>query len=104
MDAKGTENSVIRIGSRSLIGQNTIISCKDGDIIIGDKTPIAKLVSILWASGAYRTEQFGLLFKDQGIYSKGGIRFENNVWISTNAQILDDTAPKKGLLSEPVLM
>ena len=36
IDAKGETNTGIRIGSRVFIGRNTILSCKNGDIEIGD--------------------------------------------------------------------
>jgi acetyltransferase-like isoleucine patch superfamily enzyme len=36
LDAKGTTNAGIRIGSGVFIGRNTILSCKNGDIDIGD--------------------------------------------------------------------
>ena len=36
LDAKGTANSGISIGSGVFIGRNTILSCKDGDIEIHD--------------------------------------------------------------------
>jgi len=36
LDAKGTDNRGILIGSNVFIGRNTILSCKNGDIIIDD--------------------------------------------------------------------
>ena len=36
LDAKGERNRGIRIGDGVFIGRNTILSCKDGDIEIGD--------------------------------------------------------------------
>jgi acetyltransferase-like isoleucine patch superfamily enzyme len=36
IDAKGTTNAGIRIGSGVFVGRNTILSCKNGDIEIGD--------------------------------------------------------------------
>lgn len=54
LDAKGINNRGIVIGDNVMIGRNTAISCKDGDILIGDNCNIAtncfiqsaKLVSI----------------------------------------------------------
>jgi|TARA_B100000809_G_scaffold260377_1_gene307214 acetyltransferase-like isoleucine patch superfamily enzyme len=37
LDAKGSDNDGIRIGSGVFIGRNTILSCKNGDIVLGDK-------------------------------------------------------------------
>jgi acetyltransferase-like isoleucine patch superfamily enzyme len=36
LDAKGETNKGIRIGDRVFIGRNTILSCKNGDIELGD--------------------------------------------------------------------
>jgi acetyltransferase-like isoleucine patch superfamily enzyme len=36
LDAKGEKNAGIRIGDGVFIGRNTILSCKDGDIELGD--------------------------------------------------------------------
>lgn len=40
LDAKGESNAGIRIGSGVFIGRNTILHCKNGDIIIGDDVNI----------------------------------------------------------------
>lgn len=36
IDAKGSSNTGIRIGSRVFVGRNTILSCKNGDIELGE--------------------------------------------------------------------
>ena len=41
LDAKGNNNTGIDIGNNVMIGRNTTISCKDGNIFIGDNTNIA---------------------------------------------------------------
>lgn len=41
LDAKGTSNKGIVIGDNVIIGRGTVISCKNGDISIGDNTNIA---------------------------------------------------------------
>lgn len=40
LDAKGTTNQGIRIGSGVFIGRNTILSCKDGNIELGPRANI----------------------------------------------------------------
>lgn len=40
LDAKGTDNKGIFIGDGVFIGRNSILSCKDGDIEIGERTNI----------------------------------------------------------------
>jgi acetyltransferase-like isoleucine patch superfamily enzyme len=41
LDAKGSNNKGIKIGNDVIIGRNTVISCKNGDINIGDNSNIA---------------------------------------------------------------
>ncbi len=41
LDAKGTDNKGIEIGNNVMIGRNTVISCKNGNITIGDNANIA---------------------------------------------------------------
>lgn len=50
VDAKGDRNSGIRIGSGVFIGRNTILSCKDGDIEIGDGANIGFNCEVFSAS------------------------------------------------------
>ena len=40
LDAKGTSNRGIQIGSGVFVGRNTILSCKDGDISLGDRVNV----------------------------------------------------------------
>jgi serine acetyltransferase len=40
LDAKGTDNQGITIGNGVFVGRNTILSCKNGDIIIEDRANI----------------------------------------------------------------
>ena len=37
LDAKGTDNRGIAIGNGVFVGRNTILSCKNGDIVIEDR-------------------------------------------------------------------
>jgi acetyltransferase-like isoleucine patch superfamily enzyme len=41
LDAKGSDNKGIVIGNNVMIGRNTVISCKNGNVTIGDNTNIA---------------------------------------------------------------
>ena len=50
IDAKGTSNSGIRIGSGVFVGRNTILSCKNGDIELGDGANIGFNCEIFSAS------------------------------------------------------
>lgn len=63
LDAKGTDNEGIRIGSGVFIGRNTILSCKNGDIVLGDHVNIGFNSEIFSAS---RVEQRADLPWDRG--------------------------------------
>jgi acetyltransferase-like isoleucine patch superfamily enzyme len=40
IDAKGQNNTGITIGQNCFIGRNTILSCKNGDIVLGDRVNV----------------------------------------------------------------
>jgi acetyltransferase-like isoleucine patch superfamily enzyme len=50
LDAKGTANAGIRIGSRVFLGRNTILACKDGDIVLEDGVNISYHCAVFSAS------------------------------------------------------
>ena len=45
LDAKGTANAGITIGSGVFVGRNTILSCKNGDIVLGEDRKSTRLNS-----------------------------------------------------------
>jgi acetyltransferase-like isoleucine patch superfamily enzyme len=107
LDAKGTNNKGIFIGNNAMIGRNTVISCKNGDITIGDNTNIAmncfiqsaKTVEIgknvLFAPYSYVIGggDHEITRTDIPIIAQGqivrGIRIEDNCWIGADVKILD---------------
>jgi len=50
LDAKGTDNAGLLIGNGVFVGRNTILSCKNGDIIIEDRANIGFNCEIFSAS------------------------------------------------------
>lgn len=50
LDAKGTSNDGIRIGSRVFLGRNTFLACKDGDIVLEDGVNVSYNCTIFSAS------------------------------------------------------
>lgn len=106
LDAKGDANAGISIGSGVFIGRNTILSCKNGDIVIADEANIgfnceifsASRVSVgratLIAAYAYLVggdhqptdRSTGVL--DQGRVSHG-IAVGEGAWIGAGATVLD---------------
>jgi acetyltransferase-like isoleucine patch superfamily enzyme len=50
LDAKGESNHGIEIGSGVFVGRNTILSCKNGDIVIGDRANLGFNCEVFSAS------------------------------------------------------
>jgi acetyltransferase-like isoleucine patch superfamily enzyme len=50
LDAKGTANAGIRIGRRVFLGRNTIVACKDGDIVLEDGVNVSYHCAVFSAS------------------------------------------------------
>jgi acetyltransferase-like isoleucine patch superfamily enzyme len=108
LDAKGDNNLGIVMGDNILVGRNTIISCKGGDIEIGDysnigpnNTLISETVlkigkyvftaghSYLIAGGNHSFEKKDRPIWFQPSISKGGILIEDDIWIGAQSTILD---------------
>jgi acetyltransferase-like isoleucine patch superfamily enzyme len=108
LDAKGAENSGIRIGSGVYLGRNTILSCKDGDIEIGDHANIGFNCEIFSSSkvvleeyallaaycyvvggGNYDLKNTGLPIAQQPIFEKKGVTIEKNCWLGARVTVLD---------------
>ncbi|MBN1356543.1 hypothetical protein JXA40_09820 [bacterium] len=107
LDAKGESNRGIRIGDDVIIARNTVISCKEGDIDIGDNSNISmncmihseKAVRIgarnLWAAycyvvggGRHDFDRIDLPIIQQGS-SVEGIEMEEDIWLGAGVKILD---------------
>ncbi len=108
IDAKGEFNNGLKIGNNVLVGRNSSISCKGGDIEIGDYSNIGpnniiisestlKIGKYVFTSGqVYMIAGGNHTFNRTDIpiwlqpcISKGGIIIEDDVWIGATATILD---------------
>jgi acetyltransferase-like isoleucine patch superfamily enzyme len=106
LDAKGENNRGIDIGRGVFLGRGTILSCKDGDIVLGDGTNLGFHCEIF--SGSSVTVGRHGLFAAQAYLVGGGHEFEergrpvieqarnstgislgDNVWLGTGAKVLD---------------
>ena len=115
IDAKGENNRGIKIGHNVFIGRNTLISCKEGDIEIGDFSNIGAntyLISesilkigkyVFIAGNGYLVAGGNHSFKEketpimlQPSVSKGGIIIEDNIWIGATVTILDGVKIETG--------
>ncbi len=106
LDAKGTSNRGIDVGRGVFLGRGTILSCKDGDIAIGDHGNLGFHCEVF--SGSSVTVGKHALFAAQVYLVGGGHEFErpdlavidqprtshgivlgDNVWLGTGARVLD---------------
>ncbi|HUL79011.1 MAG TPA: acyltransferase [Vicinamibacteria bacterium] len=106
LDAKGTSNRGIDVGRGVFLGRGTILSCKDGDIAIGDHGNFGFHCEVFSGSsvtvgrhglfaaqaylvgGGHEFEEAGLAVIDQPRSSRG-IVLGDNVWLGTGAKVLD---------------
>ena len=106
LDAKGTDNRGITIGSGVFIGRNTILSCKNGDIEIDDRANIGFNCEIFsgghvrlgkntlvaaytyLVGGDHLHDRTDLPVLDQGRIAKG-IEVDDNVWLGAHVVIAD---------------
>jgi acetyltransferase-like isoleucine patch superfamily enzyme len=106
LDAKGTSNRGIDVGRGAFLGRGTILSCKDGDITLGDNANLGFHCEIF--SGSSVTVGAHALFAAQVYLVGGGHEFESrdaavidqprtsrgivlgdNVWLGAGAKVLD---------------
>ena len=106
LDAKGTTNRGIEVGRGAFLGRGTILSCKDGDITLGDHANLGFHCEIFSGSsvtvgahalfaaqvylvgGGHAFEATGAAVIDQPRTSRG-IVLGDNVWLGTGAKVLD---------------
>lgn len=106
LDAKGSSNGGIDIARGAFVGRGTILSCKDGDIVLGERINIGFNSEIFSGSsvrvgrdglfaaytylvgGGHDFESDALAVLDQARPSRG-IEVGDNVWLGTGAKVLD---------------
>ena len=106
LDAKGTDNEGITIGDGVFVGRNTILSCKNGDIVIDARANIGFNVEIFSASrvhlgentlvaaytylvgGDHLYDQLDRPVLDQGRTARG-IEVGDNVWLGAHVVVSD---------------
>jgi len=106
LDAKGESNRGIAIGNGVFLGRGTILSCKNGDIVLGDHVNLGFHCEIFSGSkvsvgrhglfaayvylvgGGHDFERADVPVLEQGRSSRG-IELGDDVWLGTGAKVLD---------------
>lgn len=113
LDGKGNQSVSIRIGANSIIGRNTILSCKqmadqsgtieladrvnisvnctlisESRLTIGARALIAGHVYIV-AGGNHGIERTDVPILEQPMVHKGGVAIEDDCWIGAHVTMLD---------------
>lgn len=106
LDAKGESNRGIRIGDGVFVGRNTILSCKNGDIALGDGANIGFNCEIFSAArveigarallaaycyvigGDHDWKDAGTSVLDQGRRANG-VTIGAGAWLGAGAKVLD---------------
>jgi acetyltransferase-like isoleucine patch superfamily enzyme len=114
LDARGGGEQGLQIGADVLIARDTIIQCKTGPISIGDRCTIGSQTQLSSVSGIhlgqavmvggqcylgggrYHIEDRKTPMMDQGLYSKGPVVIEDDVWIGAGVTILDGARIGRG--------
>ncbi|MCG3119921.1 MAG: 2,3,4,5-tetrahydropyridine-2,6-dicarboxylate N-acetyltransferase [bacterium] len=106
LDAKGENNNGITIGNGVFIGRNTILSCKNGDIVIEDNANIgfnceafsasrvrvgknvllAAYVYLVGGTHRFDRTDLAILFQER---SSQGIEVDDNAWVGAHAVVFD---------------
>jgi acetyltransferase-like isoleucine patch superfamily enzyme len=106
LDAKGDSNDGIRIGDGVFVGRNTILSCKDGDIELGNGANIGFNCEVFSASRV--TIGAGVLMAAYGyviggdhdfsdssrpvldqVRTSSGVAIGDGAWLGAGAKVLD---------------
>jgi len=106
LDAKGTSNRGIDVGTRVFVGRNTILSCKNGDIVIDDDANIGLNAEIFSASrvrvgkkvlmaaytylvgGDHLYDRTDIPVLDQGRTAQG-IDVDDHAWLGAHVVVTD---------------
>ncbi|NET04036.1 MAG: acyltransferase [Symploca sp. SIO2B6] len=85
----------VAIGKKTDIGCNTIIS-SGGGIFIGNSVLIAG--NCYLGGGRYLADRLDIPMMEQGVYTKGPVIIENDVWLGAGAIVLDGVHIGKGCI------
>ncbi|MBS3818799.1 acyltransferase [bacterium] len=115
LDAKGIQNQGITIGDHAMVGRNTILSCKEGDIELEDYANISARCTLLSetsikvgkysflaghcylvAGGNHRFDKTDVPIMFQPPLTKGGIEVGKDCWLGASVTVLDGVKMGEG--------
>jgi acetyltransferase-like isoleucine patch superfamily enzyme len=106
LDAKGSDNQGIQIGNGVFVGRNTILSCKNGDIVVDDHANLGFNCEIFSASrvrvgesvlmaaytylvgGDHLYDRVDIPVLEQGRTARG-IEVDDHAWLGTHVVVTD---------------
>lgn len=109
LDAKGSDNHGISVGDGSFVGRNSILSCKNGDIELGNRVNIGFNCEVFSGSlvkmgndcllaaytyvvgGGHRFEETDKSVLEQDHVSEG-IELGDGVWLGAGVKVMDGTS------------
>ena len=108
LDAKGGSNRGITLGDGVYIGRNTIVYCKDGDIVIEDRANLSSNCQVfssnqltlgadtvvgaftyLLSGGSYDYRDPRRFSEQRGTETKGPLSIGPNCWLSARVTVVD---------------
>ena len=108
LDAKGKTNRGIEIGDGAFLGRNTILSCKDGDIVLGESVNVSTNCQLTSArrleigaftvigsfcyfvsGGQYNYESPVPFAKQDGTFDMRELLIGPNCWFGTHVTVTD---------------
>ena len=121
LDARHTtEPAAIQIGDEVILANNTMISCKEGTVTVGNRTGIGAYTVVqsaqhcpvtigddailgprcyLVGGGNYQTDRSDIPIAQQGIRASEGCDVGNGVWLGANVSVLDGACLGEGSIA-----
>jgi acetyltransferase-like isoleucine patch superfamily enzyme len=118
LDARGDQNRGIYLGDDVIIGQNTALVCKDGDIEIGSNVGIGMNSTINAVAGntirigddaliapytyiggvSYHFDRTDLPINRQGLNLRGGVTIGEGAWLGARVTVVDGVVIGEGAI------